>query len=719
MSLHVHHLRGCIPSVLAHYLKALGVLRIVATQTDPEARGYWRDEGFHLVTSLDRAALLDFLATRYAPTPLVAPWNGGSGFYPKDSQVGIGAIRAASARRLVPYQQAIAQAALAVVGREVSPKEDEKQALLGECRRTWRGPVLAWLDAAVVIGEELVPSYPSLLGTGGNDGRLDFTNNFMQRLGDLWDLTAAEAPATPAAIHLLASALFADQPTPGLSTGAAIGQFLPGGAGGANSTTGFDGKSLINPWDFVLMLEGSICFAAALSRRLRDGESAQLAAPFSIRSMAVGFGTAAPSEESARGEQWLPLWSQPATFEDLGALLAEGRCQQGRSPVRRPVEMARALARHGAARGIDAFQRFAFLERNGQANLAIPLGRWPVSIKPHPHQSLADEAAEWIERLEQKARGDQAPASWRRAARICSEALLAVSRDPQDARWKNLFISLGAAERVLATTHAQARDVGLRPLPRLSPGWVDKVGTTPAMRIALAIADQASAQRNGVPDASDTVRHHWMALDGHQPDYLRFAERAGTDVLSDSADPLDWLANLVRRRSVRESPLVSHHGHTAGLHDLALFLGGDPSADSGAVFDLLGPCLALDRQSLTPMDPPVPTAAAVGGLATYGLLRLATMADGVELAGVRVRVPCDHRVILTLCAGAVDRAVDLAARRLRHARLRPFLDRTVGGMVQARTLAAALAIPLNRRDATRLALRLTKPSVADPATTTI
>lgn len=718
MSIHVHHLRGCVPTALAHYLKALGVLRLVANQVDPKARGYWRDESFHLVTVLDRAALLRFFADRYAPTPLVAPWNGGSGFYSQDNQSGITAIRTVKANRFSPYQTAITLATSAVLGRDESPKEEAKQALLGECRRTWRGPALAWLDAVIVIDENLKLSFPSLLGSGGNDGRLDFTNNFMQRLGNLFDMAIDEAPATSSARQLLATALFSDEPHPGLLPDAKIGQFLPGSAGGANSTAGFGGKSLINPWDFVLMLEGAVCFGAALSRRIRGGESSQFTAPFSIQGMAVGYGTAAIGEKTVDGEQWLPLWSQPATFDDLGALIAEGRCQQGRSPVRKPVEMAQAMARHGTARGITAFQRFAFLERNGQANLAIPVGRWQVSSKPHPHQSLADEAAGWIERLEQKSRVDHAPASWRRAARICSEALLGVSRDPQDSRWRTLFHALGAAERTLATTYAQAREAGLRPLPKLSPGWVDKLGNTRAMRIAVAIADQGG-QRHGTFDGSDTIRHHWQALDGNVPEHQRFAERADTGVIPDLADPLEWLARLVRLRAVRESPLVPRT-HVIGLSDIAAFVRGDSDADAGAVFDLLGPCLALDRSTLGRLTAPrasaQETAEDMGCLATYGLLRLATLPNGLELSDRRVAIPCDHQVTLALCAGSIDRAVNLAVRRLRHARLRPFIERTFGGADQARLLAAALAIPLHHGDAARLALRLTKPSVTDVAT---
>ena len=49
------------------------------------------------------------------------------------------------------------------------------------CAVFWMTPALHWLDATVALSGERL-SFPQLLGTGGNDGRLDFTNNFMRRL---------------------------------------------------------------------------------------------------------------------------------------------------------------------------------------------------------------------------------------------------------------------------------------------------------------------------------------------------------------------------------------------------------------------------------------------------------------------------------------------------------------------------------------------------------
>lgn len=46
----LHHLDGCAPVPLAHYLKALGILRLVAEQLDPAARGWWEGERFLLAS---------------------------------------------------------------------------------------------------------------------------------------------------------------------------------------------------------------------------------------------------------------------------------------------------------------------------------------------------------------------------------------------------------------------------------------------------------------------------------------------------------------------------------------------------------------------------------------------------------------------------------------------------------------------------------------------
>ncbi|RMF75161.1 MAG: type I-U CRISPR-associated protein Csx17, partial [Acidobacteria bacterium] len=256
-------LPGCTPVPLAGWLKAVGVLRLVAEQAAPQARGCWRQGRFELCGALDAEGLRRFFLHDYRPTPVVAPWNGGSGFFPKDNQGGIAPISEGQAPRLAPYRQAIefGRSLLARLNISAKPDTRQKAELLRRFRAEAPEPVLDWFNAAVMLsGDD--PRYPPLLGTGGNDGRLDFTNNFMQRLVDLFD--PATGDPTPDAAGWLEEALFG-VPEPTRIKGA-IGQFSPGDAGGPNASTGFEGSSLINPWDFVLMIEGAMAFAAAVSR---------------------------------------------------------------------------------------------------------------------------------------------------------------------------------------------------------------------------------------------------------------------------------------------------------------------------------------------------------------------------------------------------------------------------------------------------------------------
>ena len=78
--MHDIEITGCAPLPLAAYLKAFGLLQIVANQADSEAAGGWRDDTFILRSRLSRDPLIEFLLEQYRPAPILAPWNGGSGF---------------------------------------------------------------------------------------------------------------------------------------------------------------------------------------------------------------------------------------------------------------------------------------------------------------------------------------------------------------------------------------------------------------------------------------------------------------------------------------------------------------------------------------------------------------------------------------------------------------------------------------------------------------
>lgn len=79
---------GCRHDILGHNLKAIGLLRVLATcadaeHRDSEAEGWWDLENacFRLRSEMypDEEKLVEFFAQHYRPTPIFSPWNTGGG----------------------------------------------------------------------------------------------------------------------------------------------------------------------------------------------------------------------------------------------------------------------------------------------------------------------------------------------------------------------------------------------------------------------------------------------------------------------------------------------------------------------------------------------------------------------------------------------------------------------------------------------------------------
>src|SRR5579862_8544675 len=142
-------LNGCTPIPLAHYLKALGILRLVSEQVDVAARGSWLNDYLSLHLSADTTALTEFFTHSYRPTAVLAPWNGGSGFFPKDNDEALTAIERGNASRLEPYRVGIAAARqeLNRLALKAKPDGEAKTHLLQSCRNSFPEDALGWLDA--------------------------------------------------------------------------------------------------------------------------------------------------------------------------------------------------------------------------------------------------------------------------------------------------------------------------------------------------------------------------------------------------------------------------------------------------------------------------------------------------------------------------------------------------------------------------------------------
>jgi CRISPR-associated protein Csx17 len=697
--MHVHILRGCTPTPLAHYLKALGVLRLIARQADSSVRGLWKNGVFCLASSLDEESLVNFFLERYSPTPLLSPWNGGSGFYPGDNKDGFGVLRTSSAERFAPYRMAIAEAQKCAQGLDERPAGDEKALMLRRCVASWDDESYAWLRAAFTVDGVGEPRFPALLGTGGNDGRLDFTNNYMQRLVKLFDPESGAPSADGRAMVRLA--LFREV-ADGLRDNA-IGQFYPGAAGGANATAGFDAGSLVNAWDFVLMLEGAVVMRVASLRRLDSSDLTNAAAPFALRSQGAGYASASPADASSRGEQWMPLWPGAATFAEVSSLFDEGRLHGGHDPARGTLEATRALAKLGVARGVSEFVRYGYFERNGLSNLAVPVGR--LEVRHNPDVRALDELDGFVRSLNFAAGTKGAPLSLGRSQRRIEQAMLAAAfPNATAATWGELVSVLGEVEHGFLATPKSTKASNLRPLPRLSPKWLELIddGST-EVRLAMAIASQSDAELgplrvNALPlappkffafdtTAEGLVRDPSVVWQGHSlvADLTAIALRRVIDGI---------------RGGVGHFPLQGMR--FASLLDVRLFLEG--RVDDVRISRLVRGLVSVNWAEVAPKLP-----SELGEPdALHALVRLTHLPR--KLRSIVPRL--DATPLRLLAAGRLQEATARLTSRLVASSLRPKIRVVAGDPAFAMRLGACVAIPISEPDLDRLLVRLTKPFVS-------
>jgi CRISPR-associated protein Csx17 len=696
----VLELDGCAPVPLAGYLKALGVLRILGEQfggdgseeerTGTEIRGWWERERFLLWSPLSREALLKFLLEAYRPTPILAPWNGGSGFYKKDMRDAIEAIESSNASRFAQYAAAIdrSRRTLTSLGLDVRPVGEPKEALLRQLRSTCSDEQLTWIDAAIVLSGDGL-RYPPLLGTGGNDGRLEFTNNFMQRLVEVFDSRSGRAAAGAGA--LLSEALFEDA-VPGLQS-TAIGQFSPGAAGGPNATSGFSGDGRVNPWDYILMLEGALLFGARVARRLEGNTFGHLSFPFTVRAVGAGSGATDTGDEGdARAETWVPLWSQPSGIVEVSALLGEGRVSVGRRTAGDGLDFVRAVARLGSDRGIDSFQRYGFLMRSGRAYLATPLGR--IKVRRNPQVDLIDELdqEQWLTRFRRFSRGKERPARIVSLARRLDDALfdLAEGRTRPIPPAQAVLVLLGEIQDYLAAS-VQSRDA-LQPVPVLSHDWFH-AGRDASGEFELAAALGGLHAREVRPETHDRFqmplvenlwpvrrrrergrpRHRWNELGrnravwgpgGIDANLAAVLHRRLLDAHGEGVDslPLEsvrsvrlpvlaaWLADELNERRIltltRALALVELPAPEAGT---SLSRPPTPAA-FGALKPLFTPARQLRRISFLESDAELPRPGRVARLLAADRVKDA-LDEGIRALRVRRVVPADVRISVAGISG--------------------------------------------------------------------
>ena len=706
MPLHIHHLTGCAPAPLAHYLKALGILRLVAEQKDPSARGWWKDEAFHLATTLDRNELERFFLDEYRPTPMFNPWGARSGYYAgsseKSSRSALEQIEQSQDKRFESFQTAIStiRSILTEQFGGKKPEEDtEKERLVRLVRQSVDSASSAWMDTCVTCLSNGT-AHPAIFGTGASEGSGSYMSAYM--------LALQEAVIKRSYDEGLKAALWGNA-IPATTWSETFGHFLPVGIGG--------------PWELLLSFEGICLVRSAVTSTSKPQSSKWMSSPFFVAPIAAAYGSASAQDEIAvnkgkkmpgRGEQWFPLWDRPLQNGEIRTVFGQGRASIKRGTARNAVSMTVAIANLGVQRGISRFVRFGYQQRNNLAtHFAVPLGQFSVPDRSATGAELIYEVLPWIERLRNILRtAKNPPSSLLRAVRNVDGILMSLcERFHLKTSWQALLLALAEIEEQMVRSHTFTAKQRLKPIPPLSGAWIEATNDRSSeFQLAVALALQC-----GDTEGRNHIRQHWLPLDKTNKTGPAFAAdsnglRKDPEVVCHGLEPERDLLSLLQRRSIRSDkhlPLVGHPHFFASPSDIGALLNG--SVDLRKTMQLARALLALDRRNLgtSRLESNSTSLPAI-----YALFRLVTLPWPLEIKGSTIPIRFDPAILSRLVSGGSDSlrvAGEMAIRRLKAAKLTPVLRHIAGDDKLALRIAVSLAFPISHDTAVHLKHALTKP----------
>lgn len=720
------NLRGCRTVPLLFYLKALGVLRLVAEQADPDATGHWlSDETFVLSSTLGEDDLIAFFAEQYVPTPIVVPWSGNDFatkkrvkrdgvevIEEKEPNKSILVILKSSTKRLEPYRRTI-NAVFEIMANlgieEKSQIEKKKVDFIAALRSRLPDEVVPWIDAAIALDAESCTFNFLLGGGGGNEGNFHFSDNFMQ---NLWECLLVQRNDTRKAGSVnkmdsravLNASLMAERPykikskRSGTLLNPAVGK-------GPDQSHGLAGAPL-NQWDFVLGLEGALCFAGGVVRRHNSNRSAP-AFPFVTEMTAAGYETAVPGERAAgQREIWLPVWEKPMKLSELKYFFGEGRAEiKGKKAVN-GAEFSRAVVSLGVDAGITAFARYGIMKgrmSRKDFRTAVPIGKFKVRTVSAADLLHDLDHHQWLHRFRVYCGKKNTPPRFFAALRRLDSAIMDFCQHGEKRRMLNILRALGRIEYNLVLSHETSPR---SPVPRLSLEWLHECADdSPETRIAFAIASigspgklPGSIQENIEPVTVIGERTGW-------------AKEKRSAVWSQEDISRNLWRVLTRRMIEVRSQAKSQAENGTGLDaclsvcvsDVCRFIHG--MVDDNLIAEILwGTMLVRKDRAWRLSFRPMPSLEKTLLPRSYALLKLLHLPGNDVLRNEQGEpVKTEPNVLNRLASGDIDGACALAARRLRSSGHIPMPAASSGGFaretrygssIDAKRLAGALIIPV-------------------------
>ncbi|MCD4786201.1 MAG: type I-U CRISPR-associated protein Csx17 [Candidatus Eremiobacteraeota bacterium] len=580
--------------------------------------------------------------------------------------------------------------------------EQNKEKIIQACRNRLSHKVVEWVDVACAIGTEGKIFYPQVMGSGGNEGHLEFSGIFMQCLNYLFISSSSATSAGSLLATSLLDKISSDFYK--LSTGF----FDPGRAGGCNQGIGIETKDFpVNPWDIVFNLEGIIAWSSAVPRKYGLVTEKLLSSPFTVQIRGVGYASSSSHDETkAKAEVWTPLWEKPVKYAELKAFLREGRVevsqQQRRSNrrARNSIEFAEAISTLGVDRGVTDFVRYSILERRGVGSyIALPAG--VIQVKEKKEADLVRELHPILANIDffLRKNSKNLPASFQNARRRIDQSIFELLLKGGESRAKRLIASLGNLQRLLSRLDTEKAGNIISPYGELEPRWIEFADDgSVEVRVAAAIASITSTGKKVGP-----LRINLVPV--HKSNWSRQTAWRGNSIF-------DRLASVMQRRMMdaarlgcEKNPLWSRL--QVSLDDVLRFIEGE--FDPGLLEDLLFGFSLIKwkdknkekeyRDTLSRLRDKW-TENGKGKLTRfiprdYAVIKLLYLDRLTDQSGKEVQLKYEPGVIPLLEAGRLKDACNTARRRLFVAGLNPVKPKFPDHDSEYGTrMAASLLIPI-------------------------
>ncbi len=375
------YLHGCRHDVLGHYLKAIGLLRLLAKcadkdHCDPDAEGWWDfDKACFRLRSPKyptREKLVEFFALYYRPTPVFAAWNKVPG---SDAD--------ASGKLGVRADWDVANRfSVQVVSAEDRKKPANRAKLIAvEALEAYRDAAASGVTEAVdSIAAPFLKSkteHPLFLSKG-IAGRAHLWRTHWEYLAAfqkhrdaykkaIEKVTAHTGTAKLAKLREKVSAALqpiADllpfengcaSPAKGKGT-----PFFPDAIKAYNIGSGWVTENYpFNALDYILAVEGGFAMRGSVGRTLAANSRRFAAFPF-VFDAGEELVDDANEVKGTSSALWFPLWDRPVTFAELSSFITDAQAQLPGKDARFSAEFMRALHSQGVDAGFMGWQEFRF-----------------------------------------------------------------------------------------------------------------------------------------------------------------------------------------------------------------------------------------------------------------------------------------------------------------------------------------------------------------------